>query len=124
MHPLSVRTNVKIRTRKIRQIGESSFDYDSSSQFVNPYNFSDVYDPALIDFGGEGDAPVTEMTDAELRKLGFPVPTQPPDTAMTQQTPYLGTGGSSDFLSAMDSPYFQFTSRKYEGCKSILGFPY
>ncbi len=95
------------RTRKVRQISDS-FDLGSSSQFLNPQNFSDFYDPALIDF--EGGVAVTEMTDAELKRLGFPVPTKSPDLAATPNPAYIG---GPDFPSVLESPYFQFTSRKY-----------
>jgi hypothetical protein len=96
-----------VRTR--RGDDSRSFDILSPSQFLSPVNFSDFYDPGMLDLGGE--LAVTEMTDQELRRLGFPVPTKPPETVITEPPTYQG--GNPEFPSVLESPYFQFTSRKY-----------
>ena len=77
-------------------------DIFSSSQFYSAENFSSFLD---LDSTGE---PVREISDQELTRLGFPIPTRPPDQPVTERPSVL----SPDFP-IVDSPFFQIISRKY-----------
>ena len=86
-----------LRTRR------SDFYSDSevvSSQFFSAENFSSFID---LDSTGE---PVREISDQELTRLGFPVPTPAPDPILTHSRP-------TENFPIGDLPFFQIISRKY-----------
>ena len=90
-----MQTFATIRTRR------SDADLFSSSQFFSAENFSSFID---LDSSGE---PVREISDQELTRLGFPVPTAPPDPIFTPSNP------TENFPSVENIPFFQIISRKY-----------
>lgn len=71
------------------------------TQFFSAENFS-----SFLDLDGSGE-PVREISDQELTRLGFPIPTQPPDPLLKTEKP-----PSHDFP-MVDSPFFQIISREY-----------
>ena len=87
-----------------------------SIEFLSTFNFSDTIDGSqdrnTIAEDQTPIVPVTEMSDLELKRLGFPVP-----ATTTESNVYSilhGFGGSGhDLSSVIDSPYIKFTSRKY-----------
>ena len=91
-----VQTFATIRTRR------SDADLYSSSQFFSAENFSSFID---LDSSGE---PVREISDQELTRLGFPVPTAPPDPIFTPNS-----NPTENFPSVENIPFFQIISRKY-----------
>ena len=91
-----VQTFATIRTRR------SDADLFSSSQFFSAENFSSFID---LDSSGE---PVREISDQELTRLGFPVPTAPPDPIFTPNS-----NPTENFPSVENIPFFQIISRKY-----------
>ena len=120
-----------LRQSKRRKRSISSFYSDQSSnsgfhpylqssqtiEFLSNFNFSDPLDGSTSDRGVGSNSedptpivPVTEMSDLELRRLGFPVP------ATTTESVYVhgfaGPGSGHDLSSVIDSPYIKFTSRK------------
>ena len=86
-------------------------DLFSSSQFFSAENFSSFLD---LDSTGE---PVREISDQELTRLGFPIPTRPPDRNVVTIRPPGGGGSGNDFP-MVDSPFFQIISREFNGCFS------
>ena len=93
-----------LRTRR------SDFYSDSevvSSQFFSAENFSSFID---LDSTGE---PVREISDQELTRLGFPVPTPAPDPILTHSRP-------TENFPIGDLPFFQIISRKYAYKKFIV----
>lgn len=74
--------------------------------FLSPFNGSDFF--ANFDY----DQPVTEVSDLELRRLGFPVPTDPPPEE--PDPPPMGSAGLGYGSGVIDSPFIKFTSRKYD----------
>ena len=91
-----MQTFATIRTRR------SDADLFSSSQFFSAENFSSFID---LDSSGE---PVREISDQELTRLGFPVPTAPPDPIFTPNS-----NPTENFPSVENIPFFQIISRKY-----------
>ena len=81
-------------------------DLFSSSQFFSAENFSSFLD---LDSTGE---PVRKVSDQELQRLGFPIPTESPSDLITQRPTFQ----SPDFP-IVDSPFFQIISRKF-----IIGY--
>ena len=80
----------------------------SSSQFFSAENFSSFID---LDSSGE---PVREISDQELTRLGFPVPTAPPDPIFTPSNP------TENFPSVENIPFFQIMNRKYTNIYSLF----
>ena len=93
-----------LRTR--RTISDSKLLFSSlSTQFFSAENFSSFLDNSdFLDSTGE---PVREISDQELTRLGFPIPTKPPDRVVTQRPI------SHQDFPIVDSPFFQIISRKY-----------
>ena len=92
-------SNTLQRTR--RTLSDTVLKFSSlSTQFFSAENFSSFLD---LDSTGE---PVREISDQELTRLGFPIPTKPPDRVT--QRPI-----SQDFP-IVDSPFFQVSSCKYD----------
>ena len=86
---------------RTRRTSENKLLFSSlSTQFFSAENFSSFLD---LDSTGE---PVREISDQELTRLGFPIPTKPPDRVT--QRPI-----SQDFP-IVDSPFFQVSSCKYD----------
>jgi hypothetical protein len=90
-------------------------------EFLSPMNISDTweYGPGTSwSQNSEGQTPmvtVTEMSDLELRRHGFPVPATTTESVYTFRGFHsLGTGGSGlDLPSGIESPFIHITSRKY-----------
>ena len=94
-------SNTLQRTR--RTLSDTVLKFSSlSTQFFSAENFSSFLD---LDSTGE---PVREISDQELTRLGFPIPTQPPDRIAVTQRPM-----SHQNFPIVDSPFFQIISRKY-----------
>ena len=89
-----IQTFATIRTRR-----KSDADLYSSSQFFSAENFSSFID---LDSG----EPVREISDQELTRLGFPVPTSIPPNPIHSPNPI-------ENFPIVDSPFFQIISRKY-----------
>jgi len=99
--------------------------YMQSSQtieFLSTFNFSDPMDGSADRHAGNFVSedptpilPVTEMSDFELKRLGFPVPATTTESSIYSILHGFGGSGSGhDLSSVIDSPYIKFTSRKYE----------
>ena len=88
-----------VRTRRT-----SDSSYLSSSQFFSAANFSSFLDN--MDLSNE---PVREISDEELTRLGFPIPTLSP--SVTHKTPSVSQQNPDFHI--VDSPFFQIISRKY-----------
>jgi hypothetical protein len=85
-----------------------------SIEFLSTFNFSDPSDGSPEKHGSDDPTPVvpvTEMSDLELRRLGFPVPaTTTPESVYSILRGF--SGSAHDLSSVIDSPYIKFTSRK------------
>ena len=90
-------------------------------EFLSTFNFSDPIDGSTDqringNFNSEDPTPivpVTEMSDLELRRLGFPVPATTTETNVYSILHGFGGSGSGhDLSSVIDSPYIKFISRK------------
>ena len=94
-----------LRTR--RTISDTKLLFSSlSTQFFSAENFSSFLENSdFLDSTGE---PVREISDQELTRLGFPIPTEPPDRVVTQRPI------SHQDFPIVDSPFFQIISRKYQ----------
>ena len=93
---------------RTRRTSENKLLFSSlSTQFFSAENFSSFLD---LDSTGEQ---VREISDQELTRLGFPIPTKPPDRVT--QRPI-----SQDFP-IVDSPFFQVSSCKYDYIEFIMG---
>jgi hypothetical protein len=95
------------------QQGSSGFHPLSQIEFLSSFNFSDPLE--FVDRTNSEDptpiVPVTEMSDLELKRLGFPVPTTTTESIYSILHGFSGPG-SHDLSSVIDSPYIKFTSRK------------
>ena len=98
-------SNTLQRTR--RTLSDTVLKFSSlSTQFFSAENFSSFLENSdFLDSTGE---PVREISDQELTRLGFPIPTQPPDRIVVTQRPL-----SHQDFPIVDSPFFQIISRKY-----------
>ena len=112
------------RQSKRRKRSDSSHFLESSSgfhplsqiEFLSSFNFSDPFDPQLQPANSNSEdptpiVPVTEMSDLELKRLGFPVPATTTESIYSMLHGFSGPG-SHDLSSVIDSPYIKFTSRK------------
>ena len=85
--------------------GNAGFQSDNNIVFLSPIDGSEFGDLDYYE-------PVTEISDSELERLGFPVP--------TERSPDVGGGGfgaGSGRLGyphgVIESPFIHFTSREY-----------
>ena len=88
-------------------------------EFLPTFNFSDPFDAPSDKNDGTSDKtdqnptiPVTEMSDLELKRLGFPVPATTTESVYSMLHTFSGSGSGHDLSSVIDSPYIKFTSRK------------
>lgn len=102
--PLS-RTNLhRVYHLRTRRSKTSSDQHYFSSQFYSAENFSSFI--AELDPQLSGDTPVREISDQELTRLGFPIPTVDPVPETTQR--------AQNNFPIVDSPFFQIISREYD----------
>ncbi len=85
-------------------------------EFYSTFNFSDPMDGSMDRNGGSNSdhdqtpsSPVTEMSDLELKRLGFPVPATTTESVYSILHGFSGSGSGA----VIDSPYIKITSRKY-----------
>ena len=123
------------RQSKRRKRSDSSHFLESSSgfhplsqiEFLSSFNFSDPFDPQLQPANSNSEdptpiVPVTEMSDLELKRLGFPVPATTTESIYSMLHGFSGPG-SHDLSSVIDSPYIKFTSRKLNFKKKLWHKP-
>lgn len=97
-----------------QQQSSSGFHPLSQIEFLSSFNFSDPFDTDRANSNSEDPTPivpVTEMSDLELKRLGFPVPATTTESIYSMLHGFSGPG-SHDLSSVIDSPYIKFTSRK------------
>ena len=103
---------------------DAASDDDYESLFSSsPIVFLDPIDPTTDDdeeelFYGDDEEPVTEVSDQELRRLGFPVGEEEEEEKEEDSSSASAGGGS--FLPGLESPFIHFTSRKCT-CALIRG---
>lgn len=131
---------LKNTKRRKRAVVNNSHNTDNSGfhpflqssqtiEFLSPMNISDTWEygaGSTWSQSSEGQTPmvtVTEMSDLELRRLGFPVPSTTTESIYSFRGFHsLGTGGSGlDLPSGIESPFIHITSRKYLKCGQNVG---
>ena len=98
-HPTNHISPSYIYKPHLKRTRRSDQDLFSSSQFFSAENFSSL---------AEWDDNVREISDQELTRLGFPIPTPSPEPEMTSMPK-----NNNDFP-MIDSPFFEIISRKYD----------
>jgi hypothetical protein len=102
--------------------GEELFaSYAANFEFLSTWNLT--ADNGGEEGGGGSDlATATEMTDDQLRSLGFPVPS-PPAMAATLSPSLIGRGsggGVRQMIPVVDNPFIHFVSRKYASVLTLI----
>ena len=103
--PLKQRHQKRSNPRRYSSAGpppeEVFASYAANFEFLSTWNVTE-------DGGGGELATATEMTDDQLRSLGFPVP--PP---VSVAPPLRGGTGGRSHGPVVDNPFIHFVSRKY-----------
>ena len=88
--------------------GDAGFQSDNGNNivFLSPIDGSEFGDLDYYE-------PVTEISDSELERLGFPVPTEQSPSAGGGGFGSSGSGGLGYPHGVIESPFIHFTSREY-----------
>ena len=100
--------------RQFRNSQASGFQYkDSNFEFSSDWNHTDSGFYGSVDVLAES---VTEMTDAKMQELGFPVQTTNPDSIFHKSSSSSSERQKLPAPSVIDkhSQFFQLMSRKYQ----------